>query len=125
MLIKLIVKYLATMGIIKRIFTPGTKGELESRDWTGDTGTVVNDTIFIDRSEGYWYLWIHDSDQNLWRLYRFSHYAFWKAVMACCDAFIEYNETYRDVSEAKIKTLETIDRRICSIPHEVINEIAA
>lgn len=125
MLTKLIVKYLATLGIIKRIFTPWAEGELESRDWSGDTGTVVADTIFIDRSKGYWYLWVHDSDQNMWRLYRFSHYAFWKAIMACCDAFIVYNETDGDVSEDKIKALETIDRRICSIPYKVINEIAA
>lgn len=124
-MLKLIIKYLATRGIIKRLFFPGSEGELESKDWTGDTGTVVSDYILVDRSKGHWYMWVHDSDKNMWSLYRLSSYAFWKACMASCDAFVEINEIDGDITEPQRQSLESIERRILSVNYELINEIAA
>lgn len=99
------------MDLLKTRFIPGFASDTEdgTRNWRDDISPgspdFCSDSLYLDRKTGYWYIWDHDNDKNVWRLHRCSTYFLWQAYMASCEILADYLKKYKDGEEPSAEKL--------------------
>ena len=108
---KLYLKFILTMDLLKTRFAPGFKKGMDSieRNWRDDISPgspeFCPDSLYLDRTTGYWYIWDRDSDKNVWRLHRCSTYFLWRAYMASCEILAYYLKNCKNGEEPSAEKL--------------------
>lgn len=108
---KLYLQFVLTMDLLKTRFIPGFARDTEdnARNWRDDISPgspeFCPDSLYLDRKTGYWYIWDHDSDKNVWRLHRCSTYFLWQSYMASCEIIADYLKNCKNGEEPSAEKL--------------------
>ena len=99
------------MDLLKTRFIPKFTEDTEcnTRDWHDyiEPGhpEFCSDSLYVDRKTGYWYIWDHVANENVWRLYRCSTYFLWCAHMASCEIIADYLKNCKNGEEPSAEKL--------------------